>query len=254
MVAGHTDRLMPVCRMHIADIDWCIAEFDADARAGQPGVLGAPEPADVAHAPRLRPPVVGGRGSRDDRLHPRVLQPGGRSAAPELGEQRSRPRRVPGGRRRVPTRGPTCASSSTRWCSTVSSSVIPQLNVLIAECGYSWFLPMVHEFDNRMKGVFADGSPEESFYKLPLKPSEYLARQVKISPLPGRSTTATSSSASPRCWSGCPTRHVRVLERLPPHRGTPARQEAVRGRTCPPTRRSVRRFYGGAMADVLGIR
>jgi predicted TIM-barrel fold metal-dependent hydrolase len=183
-VAGYTDRLLPVCRMNIADIDWCIAEMTRMRELGSRAFwVLQNEEMSLTHPDY-------------DRLW---------SAAEDLGMiayvhvffsragNPPHPSWANNGRGLAAYQEGVAVSDQRSDVRNFINAMVfdgvferhPKLNVLIAECGYSWFLPMVHDFDNRVKGVFADGSPDTPFYKLPLKPSEYLARQVKISPLAG---------------------------------------------------------------------
>ena len=45
----------------------------------------------------------------------------------------------------------------------------PKLMVLIAECGFSWLPPMAHEFDQRVKGIGADGVYEGELLRAPVE-------------------------------------------------------------------------------------
>jgi uncharacterized protein len=59
----------------------------------------------------------------------------------------------------------------------------PQLTVLFSELGIDWFLPTVRRMDTMTSPGLSPLVIGE--YRLPLEPSEYVRRNVRISPLPG---------------------------------------------------------------------
>ncbi len=184
MVAGHTDRLIPVSRMYMADIDWCIAEITRMRELGSRAFWVTQHPTMSLTHPDV------------DRLW---------SAAEDLGmiayvhvffsrpAHPAHPSWANNGRGVAAYKEGLVPSDSSIDVKNFLNSMVfdgvferhPKLNMIIAECGHSWFPAMAHEFDVRVQGVGADGGKEESFYRLPLLPSEYLARQVKLSPLAG---------------------------------------------------------------------
>ena len=56
----------------------------------------------------------------------------------------------------------------------------PRLPMILAECGHSWFPTFLFDIDAKTTKIAMDGSPQENFYKLPLKPSEYIRRHVRV--------------------------------------------------------------------------
>jgi predicted TIM-barrel fold metal-dependent hydrolase len=119
----------------------------------------------------------------------------------------------------------------------------PRLTLLLAEVGTGWLPFLMREVDDRISAV------AELFvgkWKLPLKPSEYVARNVKATPLSG-------GNDSPL---------LKILEELPedmivfssdfPHFegfANPAKHYADALAALTPQRRE--RFLGGAIADAF---
>jgi predicted TIM-barrel fold metal-dependent hydrolase len=119
----------------------------------------------------------------------------------------------------------------------------PKLTVLLAEVGVGWLPFLFREIDDRIAPV------AELFlgkWKYPLKPSEYLARNVRATPLNGGNDQPLT----------------RIMDELPedmvvfssdfPHFGgftQPSRHYADVLREATPARRA--RFLGGSMADVF---
>ena len=250
MVAGHTDRLIPVCRMNIEDIDWCVAEITRMRALGSRAFWVIQNQQMSLTHPDY------------DRLW---------SAAEDLGMiayvhvffsragSPPHPSWANNGRGLAAYQEGVAVSDRSDVRNFINAMVFdgvferhPKLNMLIAECGYSWFLPMVHDFDNRVKGVFADGSPQESFYKLPLRPSEYLARQVKISPLAGAVDNGDEFFTVAEMLERLPDPDMFVYSSDYPH--IEGRQHARKlfEDQLPADDMIRERFYGGAMAEVLG--
>jgi predicted TIM-barrel fold metal-dependent hydrolase len=230
LVAGHTDRLVPVCRMHIEDVEWCVAEITRMRELGSRAFQITQNPTKSLTHPDYEPlwsaaedlgmlayvHVFFGRPGP----HPSWANNGRGVAAFTDG--------VAAGDQRAETMNLLNA--------LVFDGVLerhPDLRVVVAESGHSWVPPMAHEFDRRVRGVGVDGRAEASFYELPLRPSEYLARQVKVSPLPGFVETGHEYLALDEAFERFPEpRHARVLERLPPPRGSPRGAGAVRRPTA----------------------
>ena len=67
----------------------------------------------------------------------------------------------------------------------------PKLRVVLGECGYSWLVPFMNEIDAKASKLGLDGQPSDSGYRLPLLPSEYIQRQVRVCPTVGLMTAGT---------------------------------------------------------------
>jgi predicted TIM-barrel fold metal-dependent hydrolase len=61
----------------------------------------------------------------------------------------------------------------------------PRLRVILAEVGYAWLPQFLFDIDAKTTKIAMDGLPQESFYRLPLKPSEYIQRHVRVTATPG---------------------------------------------------------------------
>jgi predicted TIM-barrel fold metal-dependent hydrolase len=118
----------------------------------------------------------------------------------------------------------------------------PSLTLVLAEVGTGW-LPYLHrEIDDRSTPL------AEIFlgrYELPLRPSEYLARNVRATPLSGG-----NDSPLLRILDDLPDDMIVFSSDFPHFEGfsDPVAHYADALRTLPEARRE--RFYGGAIADV----
>ncbi len=181
-VAGHTDRLVPVCRMHMPDVDWCVDELTRMRALGSRAFIVTQHPTMSLTHPDFEPLWS----AAEDLgmlvyVHVFFGRPGPHPSWANNGRGADAFREsVAAGDQRAETRNLVNAM--------VFDGVFerhPKLTMLISECGFSWMPALAHELDQRVNGIAVDGTREPNFYQLPLKPSEYLARQVKVSPLPG---------------------------------------------------------------------
>ena len=251
MVEGYSDRLLPVCRMDISNIDWCVAELTRmRARGSRAFWVLQDDEKSLSHPDYDRMWSA----AEDLGMIAYVHVFFSRGGAPPHKSWANNGRGL-----KAYQEGVTGADARADIKGFLNAMVFdgvlerhPRLNVIIAECGYSWFLPMVFEFDNRTKGMFADGTPQESFYKLPLEPSEYLARQVKISPLAGAVDNGDEFFTVADMLERLPDPDMFVYSSDYPH--IEGRQHAKKLFEAElPADDTIReRFYGGAMAEVLG--
>jgi predicted TIM-barrel fold metal-dependent hydrolase len=127
----------------------------------------------------------------------------------------------------------------------------PKLVVLLTESGMSWLPFLAHELDARTTKIASDGLPQENFYRLPLKPSEYLARHVKVSPLIGHIEAGLEYFSLEEAIERYPGPEMIVYSSDFPH--VEGRRDAVTAfdRLLPDDRRVREAFYGGTMAELL---
>jgi predicted TIM-barrel fold metal-dependent hydrolase len=180
--AGHTDRLIPVMDAWSADVDWTVAEMtrmralgsrafhvtqDQEKSPTHPDyepMWSAAEDLDMAayvHLTFGQPPI-----------HPSWAN-NGRGIAAIQGEFDQADMR-----------------NETRnfLKAMVFDGVLerhPNLRIIVAENAHSWLPMLIHDMDYKTTTVAMDGVAQEPPCKLPLRPSEYLQRQVKITPLIG---------------------------------------------------------------------
>jgi hypothetical protein len=123
----------------------------------------------------------------------------------------------------------------------------------LAECGHSWFPEFLFDIDAKTKGLAMDGLPQENFYKLPLKPSEYIRRQVRL-------TLITGFIASGMEWLSIQD----ALERLPdddllvfssdyPHVEGSKSAVPFFEPLLPPDEKVRAGFFGDSMAQFMGL-
>jgi predicted TIM-barrel fold metal-dependent hydrolase len=247
-VAGHTDRLMPVCRMHMEDVDWCVAEITRMRARGSRAFMVTQHPTKSLTHPDFEPLW---------------------SAAEDLGMivyvhvffGRPMPHEswANNGRGLAAFQeGVAAADQRAEIRNFINAMVFdgvlerhPKLQILISEAGYSWFPPMAHDFDRRVKGLGVDGGTEDSFYRLPLLPSEYLIRQVKVSPLPGFVETGLEYFSLAEAFERFPDPQMLVFSSDYPH--LEGRHDAMKVlETHLPADDALQaNFFGESMAAVL---
>src|SRR5262249_25122706 len=111
----------------------------------------------------------------------------------------------------------------------------PRLVVMVQELGISWLPHFLETIDSVTVGPYgAQFGMGAGDYALPLRPSEYMRRQVRVTPL-------ASPDLRPR-----PAGAPRLLERLPAPGGPQRRGRALRGAAR-------RRRQRGARALLRGL-
>jgi predicted TIM-barrel fold metal-dependent hydrolase len=71
----------------------------------------------------------------------------------------------------------------------------PSLIVFTAEFGIGWLPDWLHSMDVLATGAISEFRPVQ--YRLPLRPSEYAARQLFVTPLPGQAIRPTIDQTPP---------------------------------------------------------
>lgn len=202
LVHGHTDRLMPVAQVDWNDVPGAIAEMTRMRALGSRGFSLSESPVGV------------GRSGRDGRpLARSISHPDFEpiwSAAEDLGMAAIA--HVGFSRERIQFGWANNGASDLATYSLLSMAIAPQLGpqlllgalaldgvlerhpkllVIVEEVGISWLPHLVGVLDRAVgrdaRGLLADGESRPDFagsaYRLPLAPSEYLRRQVSVTPL-----------------------------------------------------------------------
>jgi predicted TIM-barrel fold metal-dependent hydrolase len=201
LVHGHTDRLMPVAQIDWNDVPDAVAEMTRMRALGSRSFVLSESPVGV------------GRGDSRGGLGRSISHPDFEpiwSAAEDLGM--AAVAHVGFGRERIQFGWANNGSRDLTTYSLLSMSIAPQLapqlllgalvfdgvlerhpklTVIVEEVGISWLPHLVAVLDRavgRSQGdLLADGTFRPDFagaaYQLPLAPSEYLRRQVTVTPL-----------------------------------------------------------------------
>ncbi|MEE2783846.1 MAG: amidohydrolase family protein [Pseudomonadota bacterium] len=200
-VFGHTDRLIPVTQIDLSDIPWSIAQMtrmrDKGSRAFQ-----------IPEAPVGNPRLAGGPEIAKSITHP-DFDPIW-SAAVDLGMAAFA--HVGFGRESINNGWANNGGEDLSTYSFLNMVVAPQLapqlllsamvfdglferfpklTVVVEEVGISWLPHLLHVLDGGVGrhplSILEDSEYRPDFagaaYKLPLAPSEYLRRQVRVTPL-----------------------------------------------------------------------
>ena len=182
-VAGHTDRLIPIALIDLSDVDWAIAEITRMRAAGSRAFQVRAEP--VSETKSLAHPDL-------DRLW---------SAAEDLGM--AVVFHIAGGRAELKRGWFFNGGDPSHFAilHLVNGSIVPQialaalliegvferhpgLVVIVEELGISWLPHFMSTIDSLTGGPYGQlFGMEERDYGLPLRPSEYMRRQVRVTPL-----------------------------------------------------------------------
>ncbi|MBO0692285.1 MAG: amidohydrolase family protein [Acidimicrobiaceae bacterium] len=129
----------------------------------------------------------------------------------------------------------------------------PRLRLILAECGHSWFPALLFDIDAKTSKIAMDGLPQESFYRLPLKPSEYIRRQVRLTALAGFIESGQERLTVEETLEQLPDPDLFVFSSDYPH--IEGRKSAVPffEKLLPPDERLRERFFGGSMAQFMGL-
>jgi predicted TIM-barrel fold metal-dependent hydrolase len=182
-LSGYTDRLIPIALIDVSDVDWAIAEITRMRAAGSRAFQVRAEP--VSETKSLAHPDL-------DRLW---------SAAEDLGM--AVVFHIAGGRAELKRGWFFNGGDPSHFAilHLVNGSVVPQialaalliegvferhpgLVVIVEELGISWLPHFMSTIDSLAGGPYGQlFGMAESDYRLPLKPSEYMRRQVRVTPL-----------------------------------------------------------------------
>ncbi|GAA4997875.1 hypothetical protein GCM10023205_84400 [Yinghuangia aomiensis] len=191
-LADHRDRLMPVTLTHFDDLDWMVAELARMRARGSRAFHVTTEFSNGippfhpefdkvwAAATQLGMVAVLHAGQLPPRYHPAYANTDDPSLVTRMSTSQS------------------FQAAQVYLNALVFGGVFerhPNLTVLLLETGIGWVEFAVENMDGR---ATPDAASRLGPYRLPLKPSEYVKRNVRISPLP-------QAAQSP----------VRLFERLP---------------------------------------
>jgi len=183
-VGGHGDRLLPVACLRFDDLDWAVAELKRSRDRGSRSFLVSSEPAGGVppSSPDFDPvwsaaTELGMVPLLHIGMSPAMIHPGWA----KLDD--------PGLIRLLSILQPS--QSAEIWLTALVMGGVferhPTLTVLISELGIDW-LPRLA---GRLDGMAGGGASPLVLgsYDLPLQPSEYILRNVRISPLPSPDQT-----------------------------------------------------------------
>lgn len=127
-----------------------------------------------------------------------------------------------------------------------------KLAVVFAECGHSWLPQFLHDIDVKTRRIGMDGAPQNNFYKLPLKPSEYIQRQVRVSPLTGFVDTEFEYFKLKELFERVP-HEILVYSSDFPHLEGRRAGRTMMEKYLPPKRTIRESFFGGSIAALVGM-
>ncbi|MCE4267549.1 hypothetical protein FEZ60_24660 [Rhodococcus sp. MS16] len=178
--ADWLDRIIPATTLRYEDPDWCVAELTRMRAKGSRFFMLNAEP--VGNKPPIDPMYdkvwdaaadLGMTGVIHVGLAPRMFHPGWAN------------HKNPAVIRVLSTSHPSQAVETwlTAWIISGHFDRHPNFNVVMAEQGIDWVAPLANRLDQITvpgvsKAIVAGG------YEGKLKPSEYIRRQVRVSPLP----------------------------------------------------------------------
>jgi predicted TIM-barrel fold metal-dependent hydrolase len=175
-LSDHRDRLLPVATLRYDDLTWVTAEMARMRGRGSRAFLISSEP--VNGIPHHHPDFDQVWSAAEDLGMAALLHVG---LAPALHHPGWANTDDPALIRLISVIQPY-QSAQVLLAMLVFGGVFerhPGLTVLISELGIDWFAPAVAWMDGMADSPLVVGG-----YKLPLRPSEYVRRNVRISPLP----------------------------------------------------------------------
>lgn len=186
-VAGHEDRLHVVTQTRLEDLDWTIGEMKRMREAGSQAFLLSQHPTKSLSHPDFEPLW---------------------SAAEELGmagyvhvafaqvptDHRSWRNNGRGIRTfQQPVGTGEGRGENRKLLSALTLDGVferhPDLRIVLAEVCTSWLDPYLHELDQKVGRKGFDGLPQDNMYELPMLPSEYIVRHVRVAANPGMTDT-----------------------------------------------------------------
>jgi predicted TIM-barrel fold metal-dependent hydrolase len=238
--AGATGRLLPVAALEYTDLDFAVAELEQMRALGSRIFLVPAYPVNgvpPAHPAWDRVWSAAVSLGMTPMLHTGFERMRFDPGWANLGGDTTLLRMVGGAHRHV--------APMTLLYSLIYSGVFerfPTLTLLLAEVGTGWLPYLFREIDDRISSV------AELFvgkWTLPLRPSEYLARNVRATPL-----SAGNDSPIAKIMLELPDDMIVFSSDFPHFEGftDPVGHYTEALKDLPPSRRE--RFYGGSIADV----
>lgn len=245
---GHTDRLMPVTRIDPSDIEWSIAEMKRMREEGSRAFQLTQNRAKSYTHPDYEPMWSA---AEDLGMAAYVHLQFGSPPDPSFANNGR-------GYETFVHLGGIGEAVATRQflMAMVFDGVFerhPRLPVILAECGYSWFPAFLFDIDGKTSTIGLDGLPRPSFYKLPLKPSEYIQRQVRLTALPGFIDAGQESLTVQETLERLPDPGMLVFSSDYPH--LEGRQSAVPyfEKLLPQDEKLREGFFGASVAELVGL-
>jgi predicted TIM-barrel fold metal-dependent hydrolase len=180
---GHTDRLMPVALIDIADVDWAIAEMTRMRAAGSRAFQVRADP--VSETKSFTHPDFEPLWSAAEDLGMAVIF--------HIGAGRSEVKHGWYFNGRDPSHYAILHLINGQVVPQIALSAMvidgvlerhPRLVVIVEELGIGWVPNLMTMLDSVTVGPYgAQFGIGQGDYKLPLKPSEYIRRQVRFTPL-----------------------------------------------------------------------
>jgi uncharacterized protein len=129
----------------------------------------------------------------------------------------------------------------------------PRLRMLLAECGHSWLPQFLYDIDAKTTTIAMDGTPQENFYQLPHKPSDYIRQQVRVSVTPGFVESGVERLSVADALRSIPDPEMLVFSSDYPH--VEGRESAVPffDQRLPVDGKIRESFYGGSLAAFAGL-
>lgn len=129
----------------------------------------------------------------------------------------------------------------------------PRLRVMLAECGHSWLPQFLFDIDAKTTKIAMDGSPQENFYKLPLKPSEYIRRHVRVSVVPGFVEAGAEWLSVTDTLDSIPDPRMLIFSSDYPHVEGRASAVPFFDKVLPKDEEIRDSFFGGSIADFADL-
>jgi len=129
----------------------------------------------------------------------------------------------------------------------------PRLAMILAECGHSWLPQFLFDIDAKTTRIAMDGTPQDNFYRLPLKPSEYIRRHVRVSVVPGFVESGVERLSVEDTLESLPDPEMLVFSSDYPH--VEGRESGVPffDKLLPEDDKTRETFYGRSIEEFIGL-
>ena len=254
--AGHTDRLIPVMDAWSADVDWTVAEMTRMRALGSRAFHVTQDREKSPTHPDYEPMWSA---AEDLDMAAYVHLSFGQGVAGPAGNP-SHPSWANNGRGIEGIRlGLEMADMRNETRNFLKAMVFdgvlerhPNLRIIVAENAHSWLPMLIHDMDYKTTRVAMDGGAMEPACKLPLLPSEYIQRQVKITPLIGFIESGLDWLSLEQLMEFLPSPDMVVFSTDYPHSEGRANAVEIYEKAIPDA--AVReRFFGAAMDEFMAL-
>ncbi len=248
-VEGFSDRLQPIAQVNVNDVEWTIAEMIRMRALGSRAFHVDQHPTKSLTHPDFEP-----MWSTAEDLGMAAYVHVMFGQTPRHASWVNNGRGVKAFQEAPSTADEMRAETRKLLSAMVFDGVFerhPALRVVLAETGMSWVPSYLREIDFKTTRVGMDGLPQDNFYRLPLRPSEYIQRHVRIASLIGFIESGLDHLPLTDVYDQLPNNDLIVFSSDYPHVEGRANAVKVYENYLPADPAIRERFFGASMEDFL---